>query len=55
MICELTVPGVREVRQETDKGRGILGVIDGAKSKGMEKNEDVAWRKDLLRKIGYKL
>ncbi len=44
-----------KVIAETDQGRGILGVIDGAKSKGVEKNKDVAWRKDLLRKIGYKL
>jgi uncharacterized protein len=40
---------------ETDQGRGILGVIDGASPKGVEQEEDIAWRKDLLRKIGYKL
>jgi hypothetical protein len=38
----------------TDQGRGILGVIDGASPKGIEEPEDVSWRKDLLRKIGYK-
>jgi len=40
---------------ETEQGRGILGVIDGAKPKGIETKEDVLWRKDFLRKIGYKL
>ncbi|MDP3732488.1 MAG: adenosine-specific kinase [Candidatus Omnitrophota bacterium] len=40
---------------ETDMGRGILGVIDGARPKGIESGEDMAWRKEFLRKIGYKL
>jgi hypothetical protein len=40
---------------ETDNGRGILGVVDGLKPKGIESNEDIAWRKQFLRKIGYKL
>lgn len=40
---------------ETEQGRGILGVIDGFKSKGVEEEKDVAWRKNLLRTIGYKL
>ncbi len=35
-------------------GRGILGVIDGLKPKGIENDQDVAWRKEFLRKIGYK-
>jgi uncharacterized protein len=35
-------------------GRAIIGVIDGEKPKGFETEEDVAWRKGLLRKIGYK-
>ena len=39
---------------ETEQGRGILGVIDGAKSKGIEEEKDIKWRKDFLRKIGYK-
>ncbi len=38
----------------SENGRGILGVIDGSKPKGIEKEEDIKWRKDLLRKIGYK-
>jgi uncharacterized protein len=40
---------------ETEQGRGILGVIDGFKSKGIEDEQGIAWRKGLLRKIGYKL
>jgi adenosine/AMP kinase len=40
---------------ETDQGRGILGVVDGVKSKGVETEADVKARRDLLRKIGYKL
>lgn len=40
---------------ETEQGRGILGVIDGFKPKGIETDEDVKTRKEFLRKIGYKL
>lgn len=40
---------------ETESGRGILGVIDGAKPKGVEAKDGIQWRKDFLRKIGYKL
>ncbi len=40
---------------ESQNGRGILGVIDGLTPKGIEDDSDIAWRKDLLRKIGYKL
>ena len=40
---------------ETDQGRGIIGIIDGLKSKGIENQEDIEARKDFLRKIGYKL
>jgi len=40
---------------ESEQGRGILGVIDGDKTKGVETDADVAHRKEFLRKIGYKL
>ena len=46
---------VEVVIAETETGRGILGVIDGLKPKGIESQEDIAWRKEFLRKIGYKL
>ena len=38
-----------------EEGNGILGVIDGARPKGVEKEEDKIARKELLRKFGYKL
>jgi len=40
---------------ESEQGRGILGVIDGDKTRGIEGDADVAHRKEFLRKIGYKL
>ncbi|KAK42414.1 membrane protein [Caballeronia jiangsuensis] len=39
---------------QTDQGRGIVGVVDGLPPLGVETEEDVKWRHDLLRKIGYK-
>jgi len=57
-VCRIfcaTANPVEVVIAETEQGRGILGVIDGGKSKGIEGVEGIAWRKDLLRKIGYKL
>jgi uncharacterized protein len=38
----------------SEQGRGVLGVIDGSSPKGVESQADVAWRHDLLRKLGYK-
>lgn len=35
-------------------GRGIMGIIEGQKPKGIEADADIAWRKDFLRQIGYK-
>ena len=40
---------------ETEQGRGIIGVVDGGSPLGVETEDDVATRRDLLRKIGYKL
>jgi len=39
---------------ETEQGRGILGVIDGFSSKGVETEDDIKERKEFLRTIGYK-
>ena len=50
-----TANSVEVVLAETEQGRGILGVIDGMKSKGIEGEPDIAHRKEFLRKIGYKL
>ena len=57
-VCRIfcaTANPVEVVLAETEQGRGIMGVIDGGKSKGVEDEVGIAWRKDLLRKIGYKL
>ena len=40
---------------ETAQGRGIVGVVDGLTPKGAEAEPDIAWRKNFLRQIGYKL
>lgn len=40
---------------ETEQGRGVLGVIDGASPKGVETDDDAAERRELLRRFGYKL
>jgi len=40
---------------ETEQGRGILGVIDGASPLGVEDAAGKEWRKGFLRMIGYKL
>ncbi|MBN1682196.1 adenosine-specific kinase [Candidatus Bathyarchaeota archaeon] len=56
-ICNIyvaTANPIEIVIAETDQGRGILGIIDGYKSKGIENDEGIKWRKELLRKIGYK-
>jgi hypothetical protein len=57
-VCTIfcaTANNVQVVVAETEQGRGILGVIDGARSAGVETPEDVEERKGFLRKIGYKL
>jgi len=54
VFCATSNP-VEVVIAETDQGRGILGVIDGGKSNGIEDEAGIAWRKELLRKSDYKL
>jgi adenosine/AMP kinase len=57
-VCRIfcaTANPVEVLVAETDQGRGIVGVIDGFSPLGVEGAEDVQWRKDLLRTIGYKL
>jgi len=54
IFCATANP-VEVVIAETETGRGILGVIDGVKTKGVEEDEDIRVRKEFLRKIGYKL
>jgi uncharacterized protein len=57
-VCRIycaTANPVQVVIADTGEGRGILGVIDGVSSKGIEGEEDIAERKSLLRRFGYKL
>jgi len=54
-IYAATANPLEVVVAETEQGRGILGVIDGLKSKGIETSEDIQKRREFLRKIGYKL
>jgi adenosine/AMP kinase len=54
VFCATANP-VQVVVAESPQGRGILGVIDGSAVKGIESEKDIADRKALLRKIGYKL
>ncbi|MCK4467013.1 MAG: adenosine-specific kinase [Desulfobacterales bacterium] len=56
-VCRIfcaTANSVEVIIAETKLGRGILGVIDGFSSKGMETEDDIRARKELLRQIGYK-
>ena len=53
LFCATANP-VQVVRAESEQGRGVLGVIDGASPKGVEGPADIEWRHSLLRKIGYK-
>jgi len=57
-VCNIycaTANPVEVIVAESENGRGILGVIDGARPAGVESASDIAWRKEFLRKIGYKL
>lgn len=57
-VCNIycaTANPLKVIVAQTEDGSGILGVIDGQKPKGVENESDLAWRKDFLRKIGYKL
>lgn len=54
IYCATANP-VQVVIAETEQGRGILGAVDGFKTKGIEDESGIAWRKDLLRRFGYKV
>jgi adenosine/AMP kinase len=54
IFCATANP-VEVIIAENDQGRGIMGVIDGEKPKGVEDDEGKAWRHSILRKFGYKL
>ncbi len=54
LFCATANP-TQVILAETEQGRGILGVIDGFRSQGIEDEAGIAWRKGFLRQIGYKL
>jgi adenosine/AMP kinase len=57
-VCRIfcaTANPAEVILAQTEQGRAILGVVDGVSPKGVEGPEDVAHRKEFLRKIGYKL
>ena len=57
-VCSIycaTANPVEVIVAQSEQGRGVMGVIDGSSPKGVEGPEDVAKRKEFLRKIGYKL
>jgi len=57
-VCNIfiaTANPFQVILAQTDQGRGVLGVIDGFASKGVETSKDVEERKAFLRRIGYKL
>ena len=53
IFCATANP-VEVIVGESEQGRGIIGVIDGSRPKGIEGEKDVHCRKEFLRKIGYK-
>jgi adenosine/AMP kinase len=57
-VCQVfcaTANPVEVIVAESEQGRGVLGVIDGVKTRGIETDADIQFRKGFLRKIGYKL
>ena len=57
-VCRIycaTANPTQVILAQTEQGRGILGVVDGSSPVGVEDQAGVAWRKGLLRAIGYKL
>ena len=56
-VCTIFCATANEVEviiAENERGRGIMGVIDGERPKGIETDKDVKERREFLRKIGYK-
>ena len=57
-VCQYSAPQPtlqRSFSQKRNLGRGVMGVVDGFAIKGVEDEAEINLRKDLLRKIGYKL
>ena len=57
-VCRIfcaTANPTEVILAKTQQGRAILGVVDGSPPQGLEAEDDIRWRKNLLRQIGYKL
>ena len=57
-VCRIfcaTANPTEVILAETDQGRAVLGVVDGSCAQGIEGDDDILARKNLLRQIGYKL
>ncbi len=54
VYCATANPLEIIVAETKEGGRGVLGVIDGSPTVGVESEKDKEWRHGLLRKIGYK-
>ena len=54
-VYAATANPLEVIVSETNQGRGIIGVVDGSKTNGIETDKDIAERRQFLRKIGYKL
>lgn len=56
-VCRIfcaTANPVQVITAELNGGKAVLGVVDGECPRGIEEEEDIAWRKNFLRQIGYK-
>ena len=56
-VCRIycaTANPAKVILAQVEEGSAVLGVVDGSIPKGIEGPEDIAWRKDFLRQIGYK-
>ena len=56
-VCQIfcaTANPTNVIVLDVGEGRAILGVADGKRPEGIENEEDIAWRKNFLRTIGYK-
>ncbi len=53
IFCATANP-VEIILAEGEQGRAILGIIDGLRPKAIEGKSDINWRREFLRKIGYK-
>lgn len=57
-VCRIfcaTANPTEVILAETGQGRAVLGVVDGLRPTSIEGDDDILWRKSLLRQIGYKL